>query len=197
MVSSRELPTIKGEVPCVSPPVNEEDNDNEEDNNDDDNNKEDDNHDDREEEDANNDNDNEEDTDDDEEEDIFDFDLNDIEGMYEYKLMHLQRVHRNNARLASLGLLAPTPSATLPSSNRPNRKKREAPQGDFVRRVQPKCNVFKPTSYKNLDDPVIIKRMRSIDSSAQERRILSARGWTRRSTSPMVETTRRRTMTTS
>ena len=184
-------------MPCVSPPVNEEDNDNEEDNNDDDNNEEDDDHDDGEEEDANNDNNNEEDTDDDEEEDIFDFDLNNIEGMYEYKLMHLQRVHRNNARLASLGLLAPMPSATLPSSNRPNRKKREAPQGDFVRRVQPKCNVFKPTSYKNLDDPVINKRMRSIDSSAQERRILSARGWTRRSTSPAVETTRRRTMTTS
>ena len=85
--------------------------------------------------------------------------------MYEYKLMRLQRVHRNNARLASLVLLAPMPSATLPSSNRPNRKKREAPQGDFVRRVQPKCNVFKPTSYKNLDDPVINKRMCSIDSS--------------------------------
>ena len=56
-------------------------------------------------------------------------------------------------------------STASPSSDRLNRKKRAAPQGDFVRRVQPKCNVFKPTSYKDLDDPVISKRTRSIDSS--------------------------------
>ena len=56
-------------------------------------------------------------------------------------------------------------STTCPSSNHPNRKKCAAPQGDFVRRVQPKRNVFKPTSYKDLDDPVISKRTRSIDSS--------------------------------
>jgi hypothetical protein len=56
-------------------------------------------------------------------------------------------------------------SAASPSSDSTNRKKRAAPQGDFVRRIQPKCNVFKPTSYKDLDDPVISKRTRSIDSS--------------------------------
>jgi hypothetical protein len=52
------------------------------------------------------------------------FDLNDIEGMSQYKLMRLQRVHRNNARLPSLGLLAPMTSATTLSSDRSNRKKR-------------------------------------------------------------------------
>ncbi len=46
-----------------------------------------------------------------------------------------------------------------------NRKKHVATQVDFVRRIQPKRNVFKPTSYKDLDDPVISKRTRSIDSS--------------------------------
>ena len=56
-------------------------------------------------------------------------------------------------------------SAASPSSDRTNRKKRAAPQGDFVRMVQPKRYVFKPTSYKDLDDPVISKRTRSIDSS--------------------------------
>ena len=82
-----------GEVsykPYVSPPIDEEDNDNEEDNNDD----------------TDKNNDDEEDTDVEEEEDIFDFDLNDIEGMSKYELMRMQRVHRNNVRLASLGLLA-------------------------------------------------------------------------------------------
>jgi hypothetical protein len=43
--------------------------------------------------------------------------------------------------------------------------KRVPPQDVFVRRVQPKHNVFKPTSYKDLDDPVIRKRTCSIDSS--------------------------------
>ena len=56
-------------------------------------------------------------------------------------------------------------STASPSSNSPNRKKRAAPQGDFVSRVQPKRNVFKPTCYKDLDDPVISKRTHSIDSS--------------------------------
>jgi hypothetical protein len=44
--------------------------------------------------------------------------LNNVKGMSEYELMHLQRVHRNNERLASLGLLVPMQSATCPSSNR-------------------------------------------------------------------------------
>jgi len=60
-------PTIEGEEPCVSPPVDEEDNDNEEDNDDD----------------TDKNDDDKEDTDVKEEEDIFDFDLNDIEGMSE------------------------------------------------------------------------------------------------------------------
>ena len=142
-------PTIKGEEPCVSPPVDEEDNDNEADNNDDTD---------------ENDND-EEDTDVEEEEDIFDFGLNDIEGMSEYELMRLQKIRRNKAKLTSLGLLAPMTSAASPSANLTNRKKRVATHVDFVRKIQPKCNVFKPTSYKNLDDPVIYKRTHSIDSS--------------------------------
>jgi len=112
-------PTIKGEEPCVSPSVDEEDNDNEEDN-----------HDDTDEND-----DDKEDTDVEEKEDIFNFDLNDIEGMSEYKLMRMQRVHRNNVRLASLGLLAPMTFAASPSADRTNRKKRVATKVDFVRRI--------------------------------------------------------------
>jgi protein tyrosine/serine phosphatase len=77
--------------------------------------------------------------------------------MSEYELMHMQRVHRNNVRLASLGLFASMTSAASPSADRTNRKKRVATQVDFVRRVQPKRNVLKPTSYKDLDDPVINK----------------------------------------
>jgi hypothetical protein len=142
-------PTMKGEEPCVSPPVNEEDNVNKEDNNND----------------TDENNNDKEDTDADEEEDIFNFDLNDIEGMSEYELIRMQRVYRNNVRLVRLGLLEPMTSTASPSSNHPNRKKRVATQVDFVRRIQPKRSVFKPTSYKDLDDPVINKRMHSIDSS--------------------------------
>ena len=75
---------------------------------------------------------------------------------------------RNEAKLASLGLLGGMTSAATPFADRTNRKKSVkyvATKGDFVRRIQPKCNVFKPTSYKELDDPVINKRTRSIDSS--------------------------------
>jgi len=79
-------PTIEGEEPCVSPTVDEEDNDNEEDN-DDDTDKSDDN------------------DDDDNEEGIFDFDLNDVEGMSEYELMRLQKIRRNESKLTSLGLI--------------------------------------------------------------------------------------------
>jgi len=133
-------PTIEGKVPFVSPPVDEEDNDDDNDDNDENN--------------------------DDNEEGIFDFDLNNVEGMSEYELMRLQRIRRNKAKLTSLGLLGGMTSTASPSSDRLNRKKHAVPQGDFVRRVQPKRNIFKPTSYKNLDDPVISKRTRSpIDSS--------------------------------
>jgi len=68
------------------------------------------------------------------------FDLNDIEGMYDYKLMRMQRVHRNNARLVSLGLLVPMTSAASLSSDRSNSKKCLAPQDDVERRVQPTRN---------------------------------------------------------
>ena len=113
------------------------------------------------------DDDNEEDTNDNEEERIFDFDLYDVEGMSEYEVLRLRNVHRNNARLASLGLLVEVmTSATSPSAKRTNRKKRVVTHGDFVRRIQPKRNVSRPTSYKDLDDdPVISKKSRSIDSS--------------------------------
>jgi hypothetical protein len=154
-------PTIEGKVHCVSPPVDEEDIDDKEDNEDDNNNKENDDDDDEDEED-NDEGDDNNDTDDDEEEGIFDFDLN---GMSKYELLRLRRVNRNNARLASLGLLEVRMSMAYPSANRTNRKKRVATQGDFVRRIQPKRNVFRPTSYKDLDDPVISKRTHSIDFS--------------------------------
>jgi len=137
----------------------DEDNDNDDDNGDDDD-------------------DNDDNEDDDNKDDLIDVDdddnlmrlqnfdlLNDIEGMSEYELMHLQRVHRNNARLASLGLLAPMTSATTLSTDRSNRKKHAAPQDDVVRRVQPKCNAKLPTSYRDLDEHVIYKRTRPIDSS--------------------------------
>jgi len=102
-------PTIEEEVPCVSPPVDEEDNDDEEDNNNDN---------DEDEGDDDNDDD-EEDTNNDKEEDIFNFDLNDVEGMSEYELMRLQRIHRNKAKLLSLGLPGewrpmPPPPPTAP-----------------------------------------------------------------------------------
>jgi hypothetical protein len=70
-------PTIEGEVPFVSPPVNdsdEEDDGNDDD--DDDTDEEDDNDDDKEEDDDNND-----------EEDVCNFDLNDIKGMSEYAVL--------------------------------------------------------------------------------------------------------------
>jgi hypothetical protein len=143
----------------VSPPINEEDND-KEDNDDDDN--------------------DEEDTDVNKEEDIFDFDLNDIEGMSKYKLMHMQRVHRNNARLVSLGLLGGMTSAASPSSDRPNRKKRAGPQGDFVRRVQLKRNVF------------INKRTCSINSSDTGEEDTDSKRMDAWGTAPAAETRRRR-----
>ena len=123
-------PTIEGEVPCVSLPVDEEDNDdddNEDDVNDDD--KEDDVNDDDDEEDDNGDD--EEDNDDDDEEDVCNFDLNEVEGMSEYKVLHLQKIHWNNVKLVSLCLLGGMMSVAPPSADRPNRKKHVVMQGDF------------------------------------------------------------------
>ena len=143
-LKAASAPTIEEEVPCVSPPVDEEDDDDEEDNNND-------NHEDKGDDDNDND---EEDTNNDKEEDIFDFDLNDVEGMSEYKLMRLQRIHRNKEKLLSLGLLGGMTSNATPSSNSPKRKKHVAPQDDVERRVQPKRIAKKPTSYRDLDDPI-------------------------------------------
>ena len=56
-------------------------------------------------------------------------------------------------------------SNVTPRSDRPNRKKRVVSQDDVERRVQPKRNPKKTTSYRDLDDHVIVKRTRSIDSS--------------------------------
>ncbi len=101
---------------------------------------------------------------DDGEEDNDDFDLIDVEGMSKYKVLRLQKIRRNEVRLASLGFLGGMSSAASPSSNRPNRKNRVATQDDVVKQVQPKRNVKIPTSYKDLDDSVISKRMQPIDS---------------------------------
>ena len=73
--------------------------------------------------------------------------------------MRQQKIKRNKAKLAELGLLVP-----LAPRTKTNRKKREAMQDDVVRRVQPKRYVKIPTSYKDLDDPVISKRMQTINS---------------------------------
>jgi len=51
------------------------------------------------------------------------------------------------------------------SAKRTNRKKCAALQDDVERRIQPKHNAKKTTSYKDLDDHVIYKRTHSIDSS--------------------------------
>jgi hypothetical protein len=50
--------------------------------------------------------------------------LNDVEGMSEYQVLRLQRIHRNNAKLASLGLLGGMTSNATPSADCTNRKKR-------------------------------------------------------------------------
>jgi hypothetical protein len=85
--------------------------------------------------------------------------------MSEYELKRMRNITRNNARLASLGLLVPMTSATTLFSDRPSRKKRVVPQDDVERRVQPKRNAKKPTSYRDLDDHVIFERTQPIDSS--------------------------------
>jgi hypothetical protein len=103
--------------------------------------------------------------DDDDDDDKDDGGLNDINGMSGYELKRMRNVARNNARLASLGLLGCTRSTATPPSDRPNRKKCMVPQDDVERRVQPKRNPKKTTSYRDLDDHVIVKRTRSIDSS--------------------------------
>ena len=81
------------------------------------------------------------DNDDDDSMRLQNFGLNDVDGMSEYELMRVQIVDRNNARLASLGLLGRTSSAAPPPpSDLPNRKKHAAPQDDVERRVQPTRN---------------------------------------------------------
>ena len=133
------------------------DNGNKEDDDDDDGNKEDnDDNDDDDDDDDEGDNDNKENTNNDDKEGIFD--LNDVKGMSQYELLRLRRIRRNEARLASFGLLEDMTSAASPSADRIIRKKRVATQGDFVRRIQPKRNVSRPTSYKDLDDSLLIRK---------------------------------------
>mgnify|MGYP006170108823 CR=1 FL=1 len=72
--------------------------------------------------------------------------------MSEYELMRLQRVHRNNARLASLGLLVPMTSTATLSSNLSNRKKCLVSQDNVERRIQPKRNAKQLTSYRDFND---------------------------------------------
>ena len=91
--------------------------------------------------------------------------LNVVEGMSEYEVLRLQRLRRNEVKLASLGLLTPMTSATSLSSDCSNSKKCSVPQDDVERRVQLTRNAKKTTPYRDLDDPVIDKRTRSIDSS--------------------------------
>ena len=64
----------------------------------------------------------------------------------------MRNIERNNARLASLGLLVPMTSTTTLFSDRPSRKKRVVPQDDVERRVQPKRNAKQPTSFKDFND---------------------------------------------
>ena len=71
----------------------------------------------------------------------------------EYECMRQQRIKRSEAKLAQLGLLVPPAPKT-----KTNRLKHVVMQDDVERRVQPKHNVKIPTSYKDLDDPVISKR---------------------------------------
>ena len=85
--------------------------------------------------------------------------------MSEYKVLCLRKIRRNEAKLASLGLLAPMTSTASLSSDSSNSMKRSASQDDVERRVQPKRNAKQPTSYRDLDDPVISKRTCSINSS--------------------------------
>jgi len=68
------------------------------------------------------------------------FDLNNIEGMSEYEVLHLRRIRRNEVKLARIGLLEPMTSAASLSSDRSNSKKLSAPQDDVERRVQPTRN---------------------------------------------------------
>jgi len=79
--------------------------------------------------DINNDDDNDDDDDNADDEDSDDDDVNDDDGLYningicELEMKRMQNVARNNARLASLGLLGRMLSIATPPSDHPNRKK--------------------------------------------------------------------------
>jgi hypothetical protein len=102
--------------------------------------------------DANGDDDNNDDGSDNDDDDDEDDDDNDVSGMSEYELKRMQNMARNNARLASLGLLVPMTSTATLSSNPSNGKKRSASQDNVERRVQPKRNAKQPTSYRDFND---------------------------------------------
>ena len=78
--------------------------------------------------------------------------LNDNNGMSEYELKRMGNIARNNARLASLGLLVPMTSAATLSSNLSNRKKRLISPDNVERRIQPKRNAKQLTSYRDFND---------------------------------------------
>jgi len=71
------------------------------------------------------------------------FDLNVVEGLSEYEVLRLQRICRNEAKLVSLGLLAPMTSAASLSSDSSNSMKCSAPQDDVEKQVQPTRNAKK------------------------------------------------------
>ena len=73
-------------------------------------------------------------------------------GLSEYEKKRMGNIARNNARLASLGLLVPMTSAATLSSNLSNRKKRLASQDNAERRIQPKRNAKQLTSYRDFND---------------------------------------------
>ena len=84
-------PTIEGEVPCVSPPIDEEDNNDEEDNDD-------------------NDEDEEDDDDNEDKKDDCNFDLNNVKGMSEYTQEQRETCKPQSARghdVSRLPLLRP------------------------------------------------------------------------------------------
>ena len=72
----------------------------------------------------------------------------------EYECLQLRNIQRNKARMATLGLLVP-----LAPRKNTKRRKHVAMREDVVRRVQPKRKVSIPSSYKDLADPVIKRKL--------------------------------------
>ena len=164
------------EVPCMSPPVYDDNDDDNDDNEEDD--------------DDNNDG--------DDEEDVCDFDLNDVKGMPKYKVLRLQRIHMNNAKLASLVCsgarrLPPPHLSTAPIERNVWRRK-VILQGEFLNQNAMYVNQHLTRILMSLSSA---RKRVPLILLTRERRILSARGRTRtrRSTAQAAQTTRRTTTT--